>query len=277
MGDRWEMTEMAGSEALPALSTLGFTEDDSVAVLTLKRPQALNAFTTEMLEKLRRVLDHVAHSSTIRVLIVTGEGRAFSAGQDLKEHVNTGGAARIGNHLERHYNPVLDRFYHLDQPTIAAVNGVAAGAGMSLSLAADFRIAAESARFVQAFVHVGLVPDSGSTYLLPQLVGLPRALELALLGETIDAATALQYGIVNRVVPAADVMAESMSLARRLAAGPPVALGLIKRGLHRGPEKGFREALEYEAWLQAVAARTEDHEEGVQAFLEKRRPKFKGR
>ncbi|MGC8487928.1 MAG: enoyl-CoA hydratase/isomerase family protein, partial [Clostridia bacterium] len=221
---------MAGSEALQALNTLGFTEDDGVAVLTLKRPEALNAFTTEMLEELRRALDHVAHSSTIRVLIVTGEGRAFSAGQDLKEHVNTGGAARIGNHLERHYNPVLDRFYHLDQPTIAAVNGVAAGAGMSLSLAADFRIAAESARFVQAFVHVGLVPDSGSTYLLPELVGLPRALELALLGETIDAATALQYGIVNRVVPAADVMAESMNLARRLAAGAPVALGLIKRG-----------------------------------------------
>jgi len=259
------------------LQYIGITEEDGIGILTLRRPQALNAFTTDMLLELRTVLDQVARQKSIRVLIVTGEGRGFSAGQDLKEHVSTGGAATIGTHLERHYNPVLDRLYHLDQPTIAAVNGVAAGAGMSLALAADFRIAAQSARFVQAFVHVGLVPDSGSTYLLPQLVGLPRALELALLGESVDAATAREYGLVHRVVADGELMKEAMGLARRLAEGPPVAMGLIKRGLRRGPEKGFREALEYEAWLQAVAARTEDHEEGVRAFLEKRRPKFQGR
>ncbi len=260
-----------------SLKTVSFTKAEGVGVLTLMRADALNAFTTEMLAELRQVLDAIAHNKEVRVLIVTGQGRAFSAGQDLKEHVNTGGAASIGSHLEHHYNPVLDRFYHLDQPTIAAVNGVAAGAGMSLALAADFRIAAESARFVQAFVHVGLVPDSGSTYLLPQLVGLSRALELSLLGEAVSASDALRYGLVNRVVPDADLMEEARALAARLAAGPPVAMGLIKRGLHRGPERGFREALEYEAWLQAVAARTADHEEGVQAFLEKRRPKFQGR
>lgn len=259
-----------------AFETVRFEEAAGVGTLTLNRPTSLNAFNNQMLHELKAVLSAVARSNTVRVLVVTGEGRGFGAGQDLKEHLANRGRESIGEHVREQYNPVLERLYHLRQPTIAAVNGVAAGAGMSLALACDFRLAARSARFVQAFVHVGLVPDSGSTFLLPRLVGPARAMELAMLGEAVDADTALAYGLVNRVVDDEALGEEARRWAERLASGPPIALALMKQGLHRGLEKGFEQALEYEAWLQTAAARTADHAEGLAAFLEKRRPVFRG-
>jgi 2-(1,2-epoxy-1,2-dihydrophenyl)acetyl-CoA isomerase len=266
-----------GRDVRVDLETVRWDVEDGVGTLTLNRPEAVNAFTARMLSELRKVLDFVERDSGVRVLVVTGAGRGFSAGQDLKEHMASDGADVIGEHLEKYYNPVFERLYRLEKPTVAAVHGAAAGAGMSLALACDLRIAADNARFLQAFVKIGLVPDSGSTYFLPRVVGLARALELALLGDAVDAATALQMGLVNRVVPADRLAEETRALARRLAEGPPVAQALIKRGIRYGATHDFGEALQYEAWLQATAARTEDHKEGVAAFVEKRAPRFTGR
>lgn len=256
--------------------TLQWRIDEAIGIVTINRPDALNALTNTVLKELRQVVEMAAKDDGVRVLVLIGTGRGFSAGQDLKEHLANNGALNIGEHLRQYYNPLMERLYHLEKPTVAAVNGVAAGAGMSLALAADFRIASDAARFVQAFVRIGLVPDSGSTYLLPLLVGRARAMELAMLGDTIDAETALAYGLVNRVVSADALMEEVMTFSRRLAGQAPKALGLIKRGIQRGMEHGFDEALGYEAFLQAAAAATADHAEGVRAFMEKRAPRFTG-
>lgn len=256
--------------------TLEWRIQEGIGVIVFNRSHALNAFTNTMLKELRQVVEAAAKDDTVRVLVLTGNGRGFSAGQDLKEHLANNGALNIGEHLRQYYNPLMERLYHMEKPTVAAINGVAAGAGMSLALAADFRIASDTARFVQAFVRIGLVPDSGSTYLLPLLVGRARAMELAMLGDTIDAKTALAYGLVNRVVASDALMEEVMTFSRALARQAPKALGLIKRGIHRGPEHGFDEALAYEVFLQATAASTEDHAEGVRAFMEKRTPRFTG-
>jgi 2-(1,2-epoxy-1,2-dihydrophenyl)acetyl-CoA isomerase len=250
---------------------------DGIGTLTLNRPEAVNAFTGLMLKELRDLLEQAARDPAVRVVILTGAGRGFSAGQDLKEHLAGDGADAIGEHLARFYNPLMERLFTLPKPTIAAVHGAAAGAGMSVALACDLRVAADNARFIQAFVKIGLVPDSGSTYFLPRLVGMARAMELAMLGDPVDAASALAMGLVNRVVPQESLMAETRTLAARLAAGPPSALSLIKRGIHRGAEREFLAALDYESHLQQAAALTEDHREGVQAFVEKRPPRFPGR
>ncbi|MCL8209214.1 MAG: enoyl-CoA hydratase/isomerase family protein [Actinomycetia bacterium] len=256
--------------------TIRWDEADGVVTLTLNRPETLNAFNNTMLEELAGAVERVARSRDARVLVLTGAGRGFASGQDLKAYQESG-SPDLGEHLHRYYDPLFERLWGLEKPTIAAVNGVAAGAGMSLAMACDFRVAADTARFMQAFVRIGLIPDSGSTYLLPRLVGYARALELAMLGDLIDAQTALAWGLVNKVVPAERLAEETAALARRLAEGPPKALGLIKRAIRRGAQQSFRDALEYEAWLQAAAVATEDHREGIAAFLEKRAPRFRGR
>lgn len=249
---------------------------DGVATIALNRPQALNALTNQALTELAAALNLSDADPSCRVLILTGRGRGFCAGQDLKEHQAHGGATDIGEHVARYYNPLVLKLYHFPKPTIAMVNGVAAGAGMSLALACDFRIASQAARFSQAFVKIGLVPDSGSSYFLPRLVGVARALEMAMLGDVMDAATALQWGLVHRLVEAEMLEKETMNWARRLAEGPPLALSMIKESIHRGIDHNLSESLEWEKGLQSAAARTYDHQEGVQAFLNKRAPEFRG-
>jgi 2-(1,2-epoxy-1,2-dihydrophenyl)acetyl-CoA isomerase len=251
------------------------TVSDAVVTLTLNRPDALNAFTIEMKEELLIALKDAARDKTVRVVILTGAGRAFSAGQDLKER-QAPGVVGLGTELRLRYNPIIVAMRRLEKPIIGAINGVAAGAGISIALACDIVIAAENATFIEAFSRVGLVPDTGSTWFLPRLVGPARATEMMFTGDPVDAATAERIGLINRVVPADRLMDEAGALAARLAKSAPIALALAKRALNRALESTLEEALEYEAQLQTVAGHSADHTEGVAAFVEKRPPRFKG-
>lgn len=245
-----------------------------VLTLTLNRPDALNAFDAAMKSELLAALKGASRDRAVRALIVTGAGRAFSAGQDLKERPV--GASDFAAELRERYNPIVLAMRRLEKPIVGAINGVAAGAGMSIALACDLLIASESASFLQAFGRVGLVPDTGSTWVLPRLVGYHRAAELQMLAEPVDAARAEQLGIVNRVVPGDRLMEEARSVAGRLAEAAPLALGLAKRALNRALESGLEEQLELEAQLQGIAGRSNDHAEGVRAFTEKRAAHFTG-
>ena len=248
---------------------------DGVLTLTLNRPEALNSFTVEMKEALLAALKDAARDREVRALIVTGAGRAFSAGQDLKER-QAPGVADLGTELRTRYNPIILAMRRLEKPIIGAVNGVAAGAGISVALACDLLIASENASFIEAFSRVGLVPDTGSTWFLPRVVGYARAAEMMFTADPLDAATAERIGLVNRVVPSDRLMDDASALASRLAKSAPIALALAKRALNRAFEFDLEEALDYEAQLQSVAGRSADHTEGVAAFVEKRAPDFTG-
>jgi len=254
--------------------TIIYEKQDGIAKITLNRPQALNAFTAEMNRELQEVLKEADGDQTIRCLLLTGAGRAFCAGQDLKGRT-PGKKGSLGESLRKNYNPIILRLRRTEKPVIAAVNGVAAGAGCNLALACDLRIAAEEAKFIQAFVRVGLSPDSGGSYILPRLVGFSKAMELLLLGEPVDAREALRIGLVCRVVPANELGGTALELAARLARGPR-SIGLIKRALNRAMLSDLESQLEYEAYVQEIAGRSADYDEGVRAFLEKRQPVFKG-
>jgi 2-(1,2-epoxy-1,2-dihydrophenyl)acetyl-CoA isomerase len=255
--------------------TVGRELSEGILTLTLNRPDALNSFTVEMKEELSAALKEAARDKSVRVVILTGAGRAFSAGQDLKER-GAPGVADLGTELRTRYNPIILAMRRLEKPIIGAVNGVAAGAGVSVALACDIVIASESASFIEAFGRVGLVPDTGSTWFLPRLVGYARAAEMIFTAEPVAARTAERIGLVNRVVPADQLMDEARSLATKLAAASPRALALAKRGLNRALESGLEDALDYEAQLQSIAGRSRDHAEGVAAFVEKRPPRFTG-
>ena len=248
---------------------------DGVLTLTLNRPDALNSFNVEMKEALLAALKDATRDKAVRVVLLTGAGRAFSAGQDLKERQEPG-AADLGTELRARYNPIILAMRRLEKPVIGAINGVAAGAGISVALACDIRIAAESASFIEVFGRVGLVPDTGSSWFLPRLVGYARAAEMSFTTDPIDAATAERIGLVNRVVPADQLMAEAGLLASRLARSAPIALALAKRALNRSLETSLEQALEFEAELQAIAGRSKDYVEGVAAFVEKRPANFSG-
>lgn len=256
---------------------IAYDVTEGIATIALNRPKALNALNNRALIELLAALRMAEQAPECRALVLTGRGRGFCAGQDLKEHQEHQGAAQIGDHVATYYNPLALKLYNFPKPTIAMVNGVAAGAGMSLALAADFRVASRNARFSQAFVKIGLVPDSGSSYLLPRLVGMARALEMAMLGDVLDADTAYQWGLIHRLVDAEKLEEETYGLARRLADGPPVALSMIKESIRRGLDHNFAQSLEWERGLQSAAARTEDHANAVQAFLNKQQPMFRGR
>ncbi len=248
---------------------------DGVLTLTLNRPDALNAFTVEMKEGLLAAVKDAARDRDVRVVVLTGAGRAFSAGQDLKERQGPD-ANDLGTELRTRYNPIILAMRRLEKPIIGAINGVAAGAGMSLALACDIVIASDRATFMQAFTRVGLVPDTGSTWFLSRLAGYARAAEMMFSAEPVDAATAERIGLVNRVVPADELAAVANSMAVKLASSAPLALALTKRALNRALDSSLEEALEFEAQLQSVAGRSSDHREGTAAFVEKRPAKFSG-
>lgn len=242
-----------------------------VAVITLNRPDRLNAFTRQMHADLRAALQAAAGDPAVRTVVLTGAGRAFCAGQDLEEI----GQGPVGDLVRDQYNPLILAIRRLAKPVLAAVNGVAAGAGMSLALACDLRIASERASFTTAFARVGLVADSGMSFFLPRLVGSGKAAELLFLSERVDAQQALALGLVNRVAPESEFAAAWREWAERLARGP-AALGYMKQLLARSAHATLEEQLEHEAWFQGLAAGSADGQEGVRAFVEKREPRFRG-
>jgi 2-(1,2-epoxy-1,2-dihydrophenyl)acetyl-CoA isomerase len=248
---------------------------DAIATLTLDRPDALNSLTVPLKEDLLRAFRDVARDPAVRVVILTGAGRAFCAGQDLRERLEPG-AAPLATEIRERYTPIILAMRRLEKPIIGAINGIAAGAGAALAFACDIRMAADGASFLLAFGRVGLIPDSGSTWFLPRLVGAAKAVELAMTGEPLTAADAERFGLVAMVVPSDALLPEARALAARLAAGAPRALALTKRALARSPELSLEEALEYEARLQGIAGATADHAEGIAAFIEKRPPRFTG-
>jgi 2-(1,2-epoxy-1,2-dihydrophenyl)acetyl-CoA isomerase len=250
-------------------------EDGAVLTLTLNRPEVLNGITDEVLDAIAAGCRQAASDDTVRVVVITGAGRGFCSGQDLRAGLESGGDVDIRGHLRNHYVPMIKALRELEKPVIASVNGVAAGAGMSLALAADFRIAGESATFIQAFVRIGLVPDAGSSYFLPRLVGTAKALELAMLGETVDSAEALRLGLVHRVVPDADLAQATADLAARLGRAPRSA-GLMKQLINQSLDSTLDEQLRREEDAQALAAESDDFAAGIEGFITKRAPEFTG-
>jgi 2-(1,2-epoxy-1,2-dihydrophenyl)acetyl-CoA isomerase len=250
-------------------------EESGVGTVTLNRPDALNALTVPMKVELLEAFRRLERDDGVRAVILTGSGRAFCAGQDLRERLEPD-AAPLGVEVRERYNPIILAMRSLPKPIVGAINGVAAGAGASLAMACDIRIASDVASFALAFGRVGLVPDCGATWFLPRLVGGTRAAELALLADPVSAADSVRLGLVGRVVPAEQLATEARSIAARLAAGAPRAMALTKRALNASWERDLETALEYEAHLQDMAGRTKDHAEGLAAFIEKRPPRFTG-
>lgn len=248
-------------------------QSNGILTLTLNRPEAINALTTEMLRELSKALKEAAVPEA-RVVVLRGAGRGFCSGQDLREFA--GQRISYKNHL-RNYRSVVEGLAGLEKPVIAAIHGAAAGAGLSLALACDLRIASSDAVLTTGFSRIGLIPDAGMNYHLPRMVGYAKAFELEVLSERLKAEEALALGLVNRVVPTESFAEEVARLAGELAQGPTKTYGLIKRALRRSAGASLEEMLEYEALLQEVAGRSEDHQEGVQAFYEKRPPRFQGR
>ena len=244
--------------------------------LTLNRPEKLNSFNEEMHLALRAEFERAHQDQAIRAVLLTGSGRGFCAGQDLGDRDPSKGAPDLGATLERFYNPLMRLIRGLEKPVICAVNGVAAGAGANIALACDIVLAARSAKFIQAFAKIGLVPDSGGTFTLPRILGEPRAKALALTGDPLDADTAAQWGLIWKAVDDADLMTEASALAERLAAGPTLGLGLTKKAIQESATNSFDTQLDVERDYQRRLGASADYAEGVSAFLEKRKPNYKG-
>lgn len=260
-------------------TTIDVAIADGVCTIALNRPDTYNAVDDALSKEFADALKTAERDASVRVIVITGNGKAFCSGQDLaelKERYVPGYVPELSKDLHKRYNPIIRRIAGMPKPVIAAVNGVAAGAGCSLALACDLRIASEHASFVEAFVHVGLIPDSGSTWFLPRLVGAARAFELCCTGRKVGAEEALAIGLVNQVVPAGELEAAAQKMAAQLAALPPRAIALTKRLLGASFERSLDEQLDAEAYDQETAGLTADHMEGVMAFLEKRKPEFTG-
>ncbi|WP_420630943.1 enoyl-CoA hydratase-related protein [Candidatus Leptofilum sp.] len=259
-----------------AFETILLDVQAGVATITLNRPKKLNAFNDQMIAETTAAFKQASRDKAIRCVVLTGNGRAFSSGQDLADVMAREGEFSIGEHLRHGYHKLIRQMVRLEKPIIGAINGIAAGAGVGVALATDIRLAADNASFMLAFSKVGLVPDSGTNWLLPRLIGQARAYEMAITADKIPAEKALAWGMVNRVVPAEQLTEITAAWAGSLAAGPTLAFGLTKRAMNRAWETDLFGALEYEAHLQEIAGRSHDNKEGVTAFLEKRAAQFKG-
>lgn len=249
--------------------------EKGVATIRLNRPDILNAFEFQMIEEFEDATLKMARDEQVGAVIITGTGRAFSAGGDLKQMQKEFNTVAGRDYLTRSH-PWLMQFVQMEKPVIAAVNGIAAGAGFSISLLCDFIFASDNATFSQPFIQVGLVPDMGSMYFLPRLIGLPRAKELFVTGKRLTAAEAHAWGIVNRVVAGDSLLQESQAFGERLSAGPRTAIKLGKRIMNMSVNLSLEQLIEYESGAQAICFQTDDHREAVRAFFEKRAPEFKG-
>ena len=252
---------------------------NGIARLTLNRPDKLNSFTEDMHAELRTALDSIQDDKSVRVLVLTGAGRGFCAGQDLGDRamqIQEGKLPDIGNTVERNYKPLVLRLQNLRVPTIAAVNGIAAGAGASVALACDLVIATQSASFLQAFSKIGLLPDTGGTWFLPQRVGMARAMGLALLAEKLPAETAAEWGLIWQCVADADFAAAVDKIAAQLAVAPTKALVRTRQAMHAAPGHTLEQQLSFEGGFMRELGWSPDYAEGVKAFMEKRAPNFTG-
>jgi 2-(1,2-epoxy-1,2-dihydrophenyl)acetyl-CoA isomerase len=260
------------------MSSILVSRDTGVLAITLNRPDKLNAFNPEMHQLLRKALEQARDETEVRAVLLTGAGRGFCAGQDLSErNVSSDAPLDLSVSLGSHYNPLVRRLRELPKPVVCAVNGVAAGAGANIALACDLVIAARSASFVQSFARLGLVPDSGGTWFLPRLAGAARAMGLALLGEPLSAEQAEQWGLIWKVVDDEKLSGEATSLARSLAAGPTKGYGLVKKALRASWGNSLDAQLDLERDLQREAGLTQDYRESVSAFMQKRKPDYKGK
>lgn len=253
---------------------LHFAVADGVATLSLNRPDKLNSFDRQLSDELIHALDRCAADPAIRAVLLTGEGRAFCAGQDLAEAIAPG--TKIEDILTTQYNPIVRRIRALKKPVIAAVNGVAAGAGANIAYACDLTLAAESANFIQSFINIGLIPDSGGTFTLPRLVGMQRAFGQMILAPKVSAKEAESLGMIWKAVPDVELMTEANALAQKLAVMPTKAIALTKEALNRSQGSTLDAQLEVENELQTIAGASYDYKEGVKAFLEKRKPVYRG-
>jgi 2-(1,2-epoxy-1,2-dihydrophenyl)acetyl-CoA isomerase len=261
------------------MSSILTSLDAGVLSITLNRPDKLNSFNPEMHQLLKAALERARDEAAVRAVLLTGAGKGFCAGQDLSERNVTAGAAPIDLSVTigSYYNPLVRRMRELPKPIVCAVNGVAAGAGANIALACDLVLAARSASFLQAFSRIGLIPDSGGTWFLPRLAGTARAMGLALLADKLPAEDAERWGLIWKAVDDEQLMAESLAIAKQLAAGPTRAYGLIKKALHASAGNSLDAQLDLERDLQREAGASEDYREGVAAFMQKRKPVFKGK
>lgn len=251
--------------------------ENQVAYITLNRPDVFNSFNREMALSLQSILDDCEHNNEVRSIVITGNGKAFCAGQDLKEVTSPELNPGFKKILEEHYNPIITRIRAINKPIIAAVNGVAAGAGANIALSCDLVVASNKASFIQAFSKIGLIPDSGGSFFLPRLIGFQKATALMMLGDKVTAEEAEELGMIFKVISSESFNEEVEKLAVKLANMPTKALGLIKELLSKSMTNTLEQQLELEGKLQIKAALSEDYTEGVNAFMEKRKPIFKGK
>jgi 2-(1,2-epoxy-1,2-dihydrophenyl)acetyl-CoA isomerase len=261
---------------MPEYTTLHTITTENILTITLNRPESYNALNEVMKKELNEAFKQAEKDENVRCIVLRGAGeKAFCSGQDLKEH--SGSKRSLKESLEKSYNPLIRKMRTIEKPIIGMINGVAAGAGLSIALACDMRIMSDSAKLIEVFIRIGLVPDSGSHWFLPRLVGMAKAFEYSATGRDIDAVEAERVGLVNRVAASSDLEKVTMEVARKLAAAPTRSIGLIKRILNKSLSSDLDALLDYEAVIQEIASNTADHKEGVKAFLEKREAKFEGK